>query len=127
MFKQVNSKKQGDVGLGVAIAWFVTDYTVSIPLTDSQDYDLIVDKENSLYRVQVKTTSDKTEYGIYKVELRVKGGNKSGTGKIKKFDNKKVDLLFVLTDNGNKYCIPTKLINSDSTINLGDKYAEYKV
>ena len=39
-----NSKKQGDWGLGRAIAYFtLKEYTVSVPLTESQDYDLIVD------------------------------------------------------------------------------------
>ena len=38
---QKNSKKQGDIGLGIAIGWFATQgYTVCVPLTDSQDYDL---------------------------------------------------------------------------------------
>jgi HJR/Mrr/RecB family endonuclease len=63
MFDQANTKKQGDVGLGQAIAWFTRNsYTVSLPLTDSQDYDLIVDKDNVLYRVQVKTTSNKNNF-----------------------------------------------------------------
>ena len=42
MLKWINSKRQGNIGIGAAIAWFtVHGYTVSIPLTDSQDYDLI--------------------------------------------------------------------------------------
>lgn len=47
MLRQHNPKKQGDAGLGVAIGWFTTHgYTMSVPLTDSQDYDLIVDDGN---------------------------------------------------------------------------------
>ena len=38
----------------MAIAYFSTNgYTVSIPLNDIQDDDLIVEKENLLQRVQV--------------------------------------------------------------------------
>ena len=34
MDKCKNSKKQGDVGMGVAIGWFAADgYTVCVPLT----------------------------------------------------------------------------------------------
>lgn len=45
MLEQVNSKKQGDVGLGTDISFFTQrGWTVSIPLTDSQDYDLVVDE-----------------------------------------------------------------------------------
>ncbi len=127
MFQARNTKTQGDIGLGVAIGWFVSNqYTISIPLTDSQDYDLIVDKENKLYRVQVKTTSVKTEYGIYEVSLTVKGGNRTGTGKIKKLDKTKVDLIFVLTESNEKYLIPTSE-TGNSSVNLGEKFSKYKL
>lgn len=126
MFSQANSKKQGDVGLGHAIAWFTRNsYTVSLPLTDSQDYDLIVDKENKLCRVQVKTASYKNEYGIYEVSLTVKGGNRSGTGRIKQFNKDKVDLLFILTSDNEVYVIPSDVVGVNS-INLGKKVQEYK-
>lgn len=126
MFNQANTKKQGDVGVGQAIAWFTChSYTVSIPLTDSQDYDLIVDKEDKLYRVQVKTASYKNEYGIYEVSLTVKGGNRSGSGRIKSFDKSKVDLLFILTSDKEVYVIPSDIVGENS-INLGKKVQEYK-
>lgn len=127
MFNQGNSKKRGDVGLGAAIAFFVkNNYTVSLPLTDSQDYDLIVDKDNVLYRVQVKTVSHKVGE-IYAVSLSVRGGNRSGKGKIKKFDKSKVELLFVLTEDNDQYLMPSKDIDSTAQINLGNKYNQYKI
>lgn len=127
MFISKNSKKQGDIGLGAAIAWFVAnEYVVSIPLTDSQDYDLIVEKENKLYRVQVKTTSF-IKNTCYEVQLSVKGGNKSGTGKIKKFDNSKIELLFVLTEDGSRYLIPAKDILAKNSLALNELRVIYKV
>lgn len=43
------NKEKGNSGLGVAIAYFSTNgYTVSIPLNDTQDYDLIVEKEKRI-------------------------------------------------------------------------------
>ncbi len=52
-FNAKNSKKQGDIGLGAAIAYFTfKGFTVSIPLTDSQDYDLVVDDGHKLSRIQ---------------------------------------------------------------------------
>ena len=49
--KAKNSKAQGDIGLSQAIAYFAKEgYTVCIPLTDSQDYDLIVEN-GKLWRV----------------------------------------------------------------------------
>lgn len=121
-----NSKKQGDMGLGIAIAWFVTRGTVvSVPLTDSQDYDLVVDVEG-LKKVQVKTTSYMVD-GTYVVELRTKGGNKTGTGKTKKFNREKVDFLFVLTDSNLKYLIPSQDVGGETGISLTSKYDRFIV
>lgn len=37
-----NTKEQGTIGLGKAIAYFTSrGFVVSIPLNDSQDYDLV--------------------------------------------------------------------------------------
>lgn len=70
-----NTKKQGDVGLGLAIGWFTSQgHTVCVPLTDSQDYDLVVDIDGKLQKVQVKTTTYKAPSGAYSVGLSVKGG-----------------------------------------------------
>jgi len=127
MFDQANTKKQGDVGLGQAIAWFVSNnYTVSVPLTDSQDYDLLVDKDGKIQRVQVKTTSYKRNDN-YSVQLSVKGGNRSGAGRIKKFDKNKVELVFVLTDTGDKYLIPSGDINVLNHFTLTQERACFKV
>ncbi len=115
-----NSKQQGDAGLTTAIAWFDGNgYRVSIPLTDSQDYDLVVDDGDRLYRVQVRTTYYQPYEAIYQVHLIVSGGNRSGTGKAKYFDPKKVEFLFVLTDTGDKFLIPCDEITTRKSINLG--------
>ena len=122
-----NSKQQGDVGLGAAIAYYTQQgYTVCIPLTDSQDYDLIVDDGKKLNKVQVKSTASQTPYGVYSAGLRVCGGNQSWGGVVKKFNPKQVDLLFVLCDNGDSYSIPTSIVKCVNRINLGKKYQQYK-
>lgn len=39
------NKQKGNCGLAMAISYFVTKgYTTSIPLNDTQDYDLIIEK-----------------------------------------------------------------------------------
>lgn len=122
-----NSKKQGDLGLGRAIGWLCEQgYTVSLPLTDSQDYDLIVDIDNILNRVQVKTTSYKSKYGVFGVNLSVKGGNRS-FNTIKKFDKTKVEYVFVLTSNNEMYFISTKDINAKNVLYVGKQYDKYKI
>lgn len=122
-----NSKKQGDVGMGVAIWWFATKgNTVCIPLTDSQDYDLVVEIEGLLAKVQVKTTRHKDRWDHYQANLRVFGGNKSGSS-IKSFDKTTVDFLFITTNDGVMYLIPTCDIEAKNSLSLGPKWDRYIV
>lgn len=124
-----NTKKQGDAGLGIAIGWFASrSYTVCVPLTDSQDYDLVVDRGDGLMlRVQVKTTTFKAPSGAWVISLTIKGGNRTGKGKIRAFDKSKVDAVFVVAGDGSKYYIPVSKMKSSSTIYLGEFYKPYLV
>ena len=122
-----NSKQQGDVGLGSAIAYYTSlGYTVSIPLNDSQQYDLLVDEEGDIKRVQVKTSYHKTPEGVYRVCLKTSGGNKSFTT-IKPFDSKTVELLFVLAEDGSRYSVPTSEFSATNNLNLGKKMEKFKI
>lgn len=85
------NKQKGNCGLGMAIAYFSTNgYTVQIPLNDTQDYDLIVEKNGILQRVQVKATGCIGKGGNYQVALKSCGGTKGKTYKtvIETFENK---------------------------------------
>ena len=118
---------QGNVGLGKAIEYFTSkSIPVSIPLNDTQKYDLVVDMDNKLYRVSVKTSTQISEYGSYVVQLRNCGGS-SGKSKVRPFDNKSCDYIFVLTENNKTYLIPTSVIKSVNSILIGNKYTEYEV
>lgn len=47
--KTIGTKGQGNVGIAAAILYFTKQgCTVSVPLNDSQDYDLVVDLNNEL-------------------------------------------------------------------------------
>lgn len=121
-----NNKEKGNSGLGIAIAYFSTNgYTVSIPLNDTQDYDLIVEKENKFLSVQVKSTGCKTKYGKYQVALKSCGGTKGSTYKTVIDTN--VDLLFVVASDLSMYLIPVKDIKNRSTLNLCNQYEKYKI
>lgn len=121
-----NNKEKGNAGLGIAIAYFSTNgYTVSIPLNDTQDYDLIVEKENKFLSVQVKSTGCKTKYGKYQVALKSCGGTKGSTYKTVIDTN--VDLLFVVASDLSMYLIPVKDIKNRSTLNLCNQYEKYKI
>ncbi len=122
----INNKSQGNFGLGIAIAYFTTNgYTVSIPLNDTQDYDLIIEKNNILETVQVKTTGCKTRYGNYQVALKSCGGTKGTTYKTVK--DTKIDLLFIVATDLTIYIIPREEIKNTSTLNLCSNYEKYKI
>ena len=128
MFEKArNSKQQGDIGLGYAIAYFTKEgYTVCVPLTDSQEYDLVVEN-GTLLRVQVKTTSHRNKYGSFEVQLVTKGGNQSWGGVSKKLDRSKVDAIFALTSEGDQYFIPCSAFEGNLSITVTKKYKDYKI
>lgn len=120
--KTKNPNKQGDIGMGLCIAYFTSRlFTVSLPLTDSQEYDLIVD-DGTLKRVSIKTTTRLKSSGGFEVDLRTQGGNFTQKSKIKYFDNTSCDLIFVACSDGRIFIIPSEKINSKSTITVGGKF-----
>ncbi len=120
------NKQIGNSSLGIAIAYFVGQgFTVSIPLNDTQDYDLVVDMNNKLYRVQVKGTKCRTSYNVFQANLRSLGGTKGYVYKTLKDTD--IDLVFIVTAELNAYLIPKSIITNSNSINLGDKYNEYRL
>ena len=121
----ITNKEKGNSGLGMAIAYFTTSgYIVSIPLNDTQDYDLIVEKENRLQRVQVKATGCIGKGGNYQVALKSCGGTKGKT--YKTLIDTNIELIFILTGQKEMYLIPREKINNVSTLSFCDKYEKYK-
>ena len=126
MFK--NSKKQGDAGLGQAIAYFTSlGYDVALPLTDSADWDLIVETDKGLQRVQVKTSSQLTESGVERFEASVKGGNQTFS-KSKKIEDQNWDLIFLHHLITKKQAlIPKTELTTNNQINLSKKYSAFVI
>ena len=124
-----NTKMQGTVGLGRAISYFTTNgYTISLPLNDSQDYDLIVDDGEKLQRVQVKTTNAKNVSGTYHLNLRVLGGNSKKNFVHKTNSQISYDLLFAVCGDGRMYLIPKQSISHlENTVALGDIRKDFEV
>ena len=121
-----SNKEKGNSGLGMAIAYFSSNgYVVSIPLNDTQDYDLVIEKDGKLAKVQVKATGCKTKNNIYQLSLKSCGGTKGKTYKTVLDTN--VDYLFAVTENVDMCMIPVKELKNRSTINLCEKMACYKV
>jgi hypothetical protein len=85
-----------------------------------------VEKDGSFQTVRVKTVAFKSPADNYQVELRTSGGNKTRTT-IKKLNRDINDLLFILTECGKKYLIPTKERRVRSSVTLSKKYDQYVI
>jgi hypothetical protein len=120
--EHTNPKIKGTVGLGHAIAYFTRKgMMVALPLNDSQPYDLIVEIDNALQKVQVKTSTSNA------IALRTMGGNQSyHTAKL--FDHSSCDYVYGLLDNGDSWLVPTSTFSNKTSLKLTDKkYDVYKL
>ena len=107
----------GNAGLSMAIAYFGTNgYTVSVPLNDTQDYDLIVDMDGSLKKVQVKASNCKETSNSYTVQLRTISGTTRKA--YKTVADTDIDFLFCLCGDGTIFLIPKDEIVNRSVLCL---------
>lgn len=123
-----NPKHQGSIGEARA----VYEYTkmgmiVSKPIMDC-DYDLLVDDGTTIKKVQVKTTTQvsrkKKTYPI--CNLRVMGGNQSFSI-AKKRNLSDWDLLFVLSEDGRCWSIPSTEFDATTAVTISDKFDKFEL
>ena len=89
----MNSKQQSSIGIARAISYFTNKgYSVFIPVSDCNRYDLLIDTGENILRVEVKTTTQKSG----QTELRTLGGNQSWNGIIKFISSKDCDIVFIV-------------------------------
>jgi hypothetical protein len=117
--KFTSNKEKGNAGMAIAIAYFAANgYIVSIPLNDTQDYDILADDGNKINKIQVKATGVESGYQDgYSVSLRSSGGTNGSTYKtVRETD---VDYLFVLTASQSMFLLPFDVVkNNVSTIRV---------
>ena len=102
----MTNREIGRVGLSMAINYFtIQGYTVSLPLNDTQWYDMVVEKDKHFYTVQCKATMTEDDT-IY---LRSCGGT---NGKV--YDNiinhPELDYVFAVNKNLESWLIPVSAI-----------------
>lgn len=125
--RRQNPRWQGEIGLTDAIGFFGRrEMVVSIPLADNQGYDLVVEWRRQLLKVQVKTTTHRTQRGRFAVMLATAGGNQS-FNTVKPFEATEVDLVYVLTNDGDRYVIPASAITARRTLCLGLKWESFRI
>ena len=95
------NKDKGRAGMSFAIAYFGSNgYTVSVPLNDTQWYDLIIEKDGIFQTVQCKATGSQNNTISLRNSRRTKG---------KEYDNvlnHNLDLLFCLNSKQELFVIP---------------------
>jgi hypothetical protein len=122
-----NPREQGLLGVVDAIAHFGgLGWSVSVPLIDSQPYDLVVDDGERLHRVQVKTTTQRSARGDFIVQLCTRGGNQSFHSTAY-FDPARCDLVYVLTDGRDRYLVPSAAIVARTSLTLTSRWEPYRL
>lgn len=101
---EINRKQIGRIGLTMAINYFTCKgYTVSLPINDTQWYDLIVEKDGLFQTVQCKATQTKNG----EISLRNMGGT-NGTVYDRVINHSELDFLFCVDKDFNMWNIPLK-------------------
>ena len=129
LVRNSNHKTQGDLGEARAVYEYTKlGYTVLKPLSEGNKYDFVIDDGSNLLKVQVKTSRCKTKSGGYEVCLKTSGGN-TKINTIRRRARTDYDLLFVLTENGKCWSIPSSALGDAATsIIVGTcKYADYEI
>jgi hypothetical protein len=113
------TQRKGDVATSRAIATFTAmGFDVSIPLTESAAYDLVVDDGQQLARVQCKFTSNPRR----QVDLRRIHSNSSGYV-LKQTAEGSYDWLYVLDECNSEYLIKECLSGRRSvTLSESDEF-----
>ena len=116
------------MGEAVAIAFYTLHgYSVTVPLTSNARYDLLVEKNGVILRVQCKSTNFIKYQSTYVVLTRTQGGNQSWNKVSKFLDKAEIDLLFVFSLNGQCYEFPPEFFDGKGAIILSKDKDQYKV
>lgn len=121
----MNTRQKGAVGVAKAIAYFADKgYVVLIPVSEAQRYDLVIEKNGDLQRVEVKSSSHKTGRSkSYRVHLKTCGGRQKTTF----LSKEDCDLVFMSIADGSQYLFPVEDLTERDSIYLSVKYDSYKV
>ena len=111
---EINRKLTGRIGLSMAINYFtIQGYTISLPLNDTQWYDLIIEKDGHFETVQCKATMTENS----EIYLKSCGGT-SGVAYDNVLNHSELDWLFCVNKDLNMWLIPIKEITTTKQITL---------
>jgi hypothetical protein len=114
------------VGAAAAMQWFLSrGYMVSLPI-ETATYDLVVESDDGLKRVQVKTTRGGDRVGITKTQYGNGTSPSAGRYGVRAYTEAEVDLFFVYCGDGSCYLIPLEAVRGMTALGL-PKYENYKL
>lgn len=127
---KVDEKHLRFASTATATQWFMRrGYMVSIPV-EPAPYDLVVESDAGLQRVQVKSTTVRSR-GRWTVGLRrsAYSGDSDGSTpyKYQAYDESVIDLFFVVCGDGAKYLIPIESLANQRSASLDSRYSEFQV
>jgi hypothetical protein len=99
-----------DAAASIAAAWFtVRGCVVSLPV-EQATYDLIVHSADGIHRVQVKTTTTRTEDGGGQVIVGRRPYSAGNLAPLMPYDPTVIDYFFIVDGAFNMYLIPSRVI-----------------
>ena len=111
--EEINRKQIGRIGLSMAINYFTCQgYTVSLPMNDTQWYDLIIEKDGLFQTVQCKATQTENS----EISLKNTGGTK-GSIYDRVINHSELDFLFCVNKNLQMWNIPVQDIINQGNCN----------
>jgi hypothetical protein len=124
----MTTKERGDKALAQAISYYLSNgYEVNLPVGDKRSYDVVIEKDGHLERVQVKYAGYYPAKKRCFVGLRVTGGNQS-YHYAKKYSDDEFEILFVYTEKGKRYHIPWSGVKARSELSIDNqKYDRFLV
>ena len=116
-----------------AAAWFLErGYMVSVPVEPAA-YDMIVDSDEGLVRVQVKSTRSKDDAGRWLVRIYRQSYDRdaklttNGPRVRRNYSDAEIDYFFIVASDGSKYLIPLNVVQGIGSLTLDSKYAAFRV
>lgn len=124
--KEKTSRHQNFRALAAAINYFSSiNYNCFLPMQDLSRFNLAIESDGRLFRINVISTSYKTKFGVYRVSLKTFGGHGSGE-RVRLFDSTHQDFVFIHTSNDQKFLIPSEEVSPKHALSLG-AYAKYEI
>mgnify|MGYP003391902124 CR=1 FL=1 len=131
--KSSSSQNLRRSAVGEAIRWFLSrGYAPSIPVEPTR-YDLIVESDHGLLKVQIKSTT-RVQNGFWCVQLcrlqynsTLVATGSAGKRRRQSYLKDEVDLFFIYTSDGSRYLIPLEAIGDNFQVSLNQKFDKYKV